>query len=908
MLEAPSFRCPLHEHPTVKSQLVNMSHLGFTLVYYSLHSKQLDDEPCYKKLQAEIAKNRWMDKLRCGIDREYLARYNRMKMTFVGKGGAGKTSTIKSLLGHPFEAEYNSTIVGDVEFQVSIQSSSDWREEEFNSTEHVAEPDFRLAVEQIENDDTISWKNRSERASLPALDQDVIEAIEHPAFDNVSLRWSAVRRFIASCLSLLVAGFLGFLSIAQQGFNLFLDIDNNVAAPESSDFVEVSYKQALESMEQPKVSPTATIWDLGGQDVFHFVHHLFMTNNGFFLLVFNAAALLNDASAELEALTSWTNALQLHASGAPVFLIGTHAEELTSSNIILVNQLLDSFFTKRSTNILVNDARGLMFFPVDNALGRKNQTYLADVKTVVHKHLTDDSCSFQTNWGRRRIKVSWMYLMDCVIRAHKTHILHEETTAYSERIGLPLDELEEMLIFYTEIGAIVYFPRKEKQRESLSDVVILNPQWLLKAIGCFLYDKNLHSLRKYKLEKSLKEKVRTYENTGILPLELLHHWWSKFNATEIKFLEALCFDMMLFAKYGFSSMLVNGSSMDSTNYLVPAMLDILDETGSIFLPNDADRYTLFIKFEGPMPNGLFERVVCEFVSKSGHFEGSMSPRVYKSYADVSFCKNWVYLSLDRDSKRILVTIERNDLHHVRRITSFTSFVVNKLEEHVLGEIFKPQIIVDAGDDEQHSVCKLEDLWDAIDEQRSTVQVVTIKGQRRTVPVELFSAFRREEIAVSSESRELKIDSINTLVFDCFLAHEWGTCQSGNKTHWDVVDIGRRLTKRGCRVWVDEDHLRENFAKRISEGLRRSREAVVFLTQRYLQRVDDPDTNASKEFTSAFRKGVKSIIVVVLEKELLNQRDWYGIVDYHFGDVLYIDFSTPQNVKSNFNRLVEEIYS
>ena len=94
------------------------------------------------------------------------------------------------------------------------------------------------------------------------------------------------------------------------------------------------------------------------------------------------------------------------------------------------------------------------------------------------------------------------------------------------------------------------------------------------------------------------------------------------------------------------------------------------------------------------------------------------------------------------------------------------------------------------------------------------------------------------------------------MFDCFLAHEWGTIQSENKTHWEVVEIGRKLVKHGYRVWVDEDHLRENFSKGISEGLRRSKKVVVFLTQRYFQRVDDPDTNASKEFTSAVRKGVE----------------------------------------------------
>ena len=104
-----------------------------------------------------------------------------------------------------------------------------------------------------------------------------------------------------------------------------------------------------------------------------------------------------------------------------------------------------------------------------------------------------------------------------------------------------------------------------------------------------------------------------------------------------------------------------------------------------------------------MPNGLFERVVCEFVSKSGHFEGSISPRAFKNYADISFGSNWVFLSLDRENNRIVVAAERHDLHHVRRLTTFTSTVVNKLADHVLGSVFKPRILVDAGDDQNSSM-------------------------------------------------------------------------------------------------------------------------------------------------------------------------------------------------------------
>ena len=140
--------------------------------------------------------------------------------------------------------------------------------------------------------------------------------------------------------------------------------------------------------------------------------------------------------------------------------------------------------------------------------------------------------------------------------------------------------------------------------------------------------------------------------------------------------------------------------------------------------------------------------------------------MFRNCADVSFRNSWVYLSLDQKEKSIIVTAERRHIHHVRCITSSTSMFVNKLVEHVLGKVLKPQILVDAGN-EQHSYCKLENLWEALDEQRSTIQVVTRQGQGRTVSVELFSAFKNEDIVVSGESGDLKLDSNDTLRFDCF---------------------------------------------------------------------------------------------------------------------------------------------
>ena len=50
--------------------------------------------------------------------------------------------------------------------------------------------------------------------------------------------------------------------------------------------------------------------------------------------------------------------------------------------------------------------------------------------------------------------------------------------------------------------------------------------------------------------------------------------------------------------------------------------------------------------------------------------------------------------------------------------------------------------------------------------------------------------------------------------------------------------------------------------------------VIFLTKMYMTKVDDGNTNATKEFSCAVRKGIENIIVVVLEKEILDLSTWF----------------------------------
>ena len=64
-----------------------------------------------------------------------------------------------------------------------------------------------------------------------------------------------------------------------------------------------------------------------------------------------------------------------------------------------------------------------------------------------------------------------------------------------QNYGFFVKTLDEMLIHYTELGAIVCFPPHlhGSDTDASSSIIVLQPQWLLGNIAKFLYDSEKHS-------------------------------------------------------------------------------------------------------------------------------------------------------------------------------------------------------------------------------------------------------------------------------------------------------------------------------------------------------------------------------------------------------------------------------
>ena len=179
-------------------------------------------------------------------------------------------------------------------------------------------------------------------------------------------------------------------------------------------------------------------------------------------------------------------------------------------------------------------------------------------------------------------------------------------------------------------------------------------------------------------------------------------------------------------------------------------------------------------------------------------------------------------------------------------------------------------------------------------------------KRITVPVSCLSPYFFEETDISKVFYKRNNRVTSRFKFDCFLAHEWGTEQTKFATHNTVKNIAQRLRERKLRVWFDEANLRDDVAKGIVTGLAHSRRVAVFVTRRYIERVNERNTNASKEFHCAMSKGIENIIVVVLEKFVNDRSTWFGVFKYHLSSSTYIDFSTPLAMDINFENFCERI--
>ena len=245
------------------------------------------------------------------LESKSLVPWMRSKLTVVGAGQAGKTSTVRSLLNQKFDPKWTST-VGISTQETQCCTRGKWKaQDRTRSASHTDSLVSQIASEFLNGH------------GLPALERSIHGKTKSAGWKRAGGRRSS-RDFSAARLSL--ADGVTVAGIRRYGERL-----------------------VRPSTGEERQSITLALWDFGGQSVFHALNSLFLTRYGVYLLVFNMQELVKHKWTSMEHLRFWLYSLLLHAPKAPTILVGTFLDSVDSvaslrTIITLIHQLdLDRF-------------------------------------------------------------------------------------------------------------------------------------------------------------------------------------------------------------------------------------------------------------------------------------------------------------------------------------------------------------------------------------------------------------------------------------------------------------------------------------------------------------------------------------------------------------------------------------
>eukprot|EP00808_Paulinella_micropora_P019298 g23839.t1 len=376
-----------------------------------------------------------------------------------------------------------------------------------------------------------------------------------------------------------------------------------------------------------------SLWDMGGQDVFHSLHHLFLKRGALFLVLFDMRELVEGADPKqkqecLSHLRFWLRSLETHTfeegnGWAPVFLVGTHKDFVTKeSEHKHIAEVLDrefggsSFYSTKKLYTPPN-GRDFPFFPVDNKVRPVDPTVQALMKAL-------EATARNEEYIKRKIPVPWVKLFDKLFQQAKKQswLSREEVVQLATQCGLanPTNNIDLVLRYLHDQGRVLYFA----DQPSLRDLVILDPtHFFLEPVTRIICEFDTHRIPAHdEAIKSLSSAWTKLKSSGMLEKRLLPILWADRSEETREYLLALMI------KFGLAVELQADASeaADEVVFLVPALLPkeppslkkpkSLEVSCSIgFYPREeraaAEPETIEerVKTVGFLPSGFFSRLL-----------------------------------------------------------------------------------------------------------------------------------------------------------------------------------------------------------------------------------------------------------------------------------------------------------
>jgi Leucine-rich repeat (LRR) protein len=220
---------------------------------------------------------------------------------------------------------------------------------------------------------------------------------------------------------------------------------------------------------QDDVEIQLNAWDFGGQDVYRVTHQFFFSRRSLYLLVWEPRRGVQAGQVE-----DWLNMIRLRVGNdARVLIVSTHCK--TGERIARIDKPV---LQQQYGEMIVG------FYEVDSLVpdpvgATGEMVGIAALKKVIAEqasHLEQMGMGFNRNWKSAR---------DELIRHPEPRVSYTAFAEICARHGLSPIDAETLAHLMHDLGYIVHYSDDERLR----DDVVLQPQWLTKAIGFVLEDR-----------------------------------------------------------------------------------------------------------------------------------------------------------------------------------------------------------------------------------------------------------------------------------------------------------------------------------------------------------------------------------------------------------------------------------
>ncbi|CAD5120942.1 DgyrCDS9494 [Dimorphilus gyrociliatus] len=232
-----------------------------------------------------------------------------------------------------------------------------------------------------------------------------------------------------------------------------------------------------------------SIWDFAGQTVYYNTHQFFLSNRAVYFLLWNCR--LGHEHAGLE---FWLSSIECHAPKAPIFVVGSHIDEVEKAELTIHH------LQRRYPQI-----KG--FHYVSSKTGQGVNTLVDNMVEV----------TLQQQYMNEKIPKIWLDFENKIIeyRVFTSLLSLEEVIGFGAMFGFN-DKFEtfQAIRLLHELGTLQHF-----ENEFLKDKVVINPQWIVDVMACVI---SVHD-NAVKNGKLLHCDLNKVWPTNIYPSEL-HYW------------------------------------------------------------------------------------------------------------------------------------------------------------------------------------------------------------------------------------------------------------------------------------------------------------------------------------------------------------------------------------------------